>query len=809
MKRTLLFSAAMLAVAGMSVNAGNANLKTMHHSVRSLSVMPMASKSSQVASAKIQQNVVASKGSLNIVRANDGTLKRIVNIASDKINTSRFVKPVVVAAENSTLFEGFEGWDGTSEDWIPSGWVDESKVGTDPNGADGNWTWEAGGASFYSAPFEGKVQMHISTALTLDMETFQLIFPEQDEWLITPAVTPKAGDKLNFMLSYSPGWCLVNSDKAFQQPPVYEFNSRNTNLEVLVSTDDGANWTELWNVIDDDALVNYTTEELDYTLSVCPWKCFILNIDEYVGKSVKFAFRYVGKEGQDMALDNISVGSVTPDASYTHTNLYFAPSSSTGSFYPNSSLTAAYQPTTFENTSIVPAESEWAYETYENKEPVTLYSSDKNLVVEYPFCQVYYPTLTQTFEGVTADYQYGAWTLEDQSGKGFIQAGGAPEDFMDGEDFYGTQGINHYNFESWGILASNAPGEDTEFWQGFANTEAAVTGFGTYIPFTGAKYALTGVYFTAADITGDLNSAVKVNVKKVEADGTLGEIIASGESVLSDNTFNYFVSTETGYTKLIRFNFTEKVGELVQNIIPTIDTDIFIELVIPDGVTITPLCQMSFVSPDYANIYAVFADGKLYSANNLGFSTGESVYGGTFTFDIAYTWLKTTDGDYRFDAPVEGGSKTFDMDAYYIPDAWTVEDSEGALYDWVNYTTNYDQSAGTLSLTFDVAELPSEVKDRYTYVTVSNPGSSARFTIAQGDGSSVEGVETSAVVVSVVDGNFVVKGSNASMVDVYNVAGQKVASAVVDGETVVNAENLAKGMYILKFNDNTAIKVVK
>ena len=97
----------MLAVAGMSVNAGNANLKTMHHSVRSLSVMPMASKSSQVASAKIQQNVVASKGSLNIVRANDGTLKRIVNIASDKINTSRFVKPVVVAAENSTLFPDF------------------------------------------------------------------------------------------------------------------------------------------------------------------------------------------------------------------------------------------------------------------------------------------------------------------------------------------------------------------------------------------------------------------------------------------------------------------------------------------------------------------------------------------------------------------------------------------------------------------------------------------------------------------------------------------------------------------------------
>ena len=807
MKRTLLFSATMLAVAGMSVNADNVYQKAAFP-VQRLNVMPSASKANMKAVAfSAEQNVVAQKGAVSVVRAKDGSLKRVANVVSNKVNTSRFVKPVVVAAENSTLFEGFEGWDGTSEDWIPSGWVDESKVGTDPNGADGNWTWEASGASYYSAPFDGKVQMHISTALTLDMETFQITFPEQDEWLISPAVTPKAGDKLNFMLSYSPGWCLVNSDKAFQQPPVYEFTARNTNLEVLVSTDNGANWTELWNAIDDDALVNYTTAELDYTLSVCPWKCFVLNIDEYAGKSVKFAFRYVGKAGQDMALDNVTVGAVTPDASYAHMNLYFGPSVSTGGSYPNASLTGAYQPTTFANTSIVPAESEWEYETYENNEPVTLYSSDKNLVVEYPLCQAYYPTLTQTFEGKSASYQFGPWTTQGQSGKGFLQAGGAPEDFMEGSDFYGTMNCNYFNAEGFGVLPSNAPGEDTQLWQQFGKTDAAVTGFATYIPFNGAKYALSSVYFAVLEATGDTSLPVKIEVKKVDADGKVGDVIASGEAVPAESSYSYFVNG--GETSLIEFTFSEKVGELVQTVVPTIDSDIFIELTIPEGLALSPLCQTSTVYPDYANLYTVFADGKLFSANNLAFQDGSAVYGGAFTFGITYTWFRTSDGDYRFDAPIEGGSKTFDIDAYYIPDAWTVEDSEGALYDWVNYTTNYDQSAGTLSLTFDVAELPSEVKDRYTYVTVSNPGSSARFTIAQGDGSSVEGVETSAVVVSVVDGNFVVKGSNASVVDVYNVAGQKVASAVVDGETVVNAQDLAKGMYILKFNDNTAIKVVK
>lgn len=805
MKRTLLFSATMLAVAGMSVNAGNA-FQRAAVPAQKLTVMPSAPKANMKATAlSAEQNVVARKGALTIVRAKDGSIKRVVNKVSNKVNTSRFVKPVVAAAENATFFEGFEDWDGTTEDWIPSGWVDETKVGTDPNGASGNWTWEVNGSAWYSNPFEGSAQAHISTAVEYDFSSgFTMVYPDQDEWLISPAVTPKAGDKLNFMLSYSPGWTLLDSEKLAQN--VYEFTGRNTNLEVLVSTDNGANWTKLWNAIDDDALVNYTTEELDYTLSVCPWKCFIINIDEYAGKSVKFAFRYVGNAGQDMALDNITVGAVTPDASYSHMNLYFGPSVSTGGSYPNASLTGAYQPTVFTNTSVIPGETEWEYGTYDGNDPVTLYSNDKDLTVEYPLCQVYYPTLNQTYDGQTTSYQFGPWSISGQEGKGFIQAGGCPEDFMDGTDFYGTINCNFYNVEGFGVLPSNS-GEEAAQWQKFADTDAAVTGFGAYIPFNGCKYALSSVYFTILEATGDTSLPVKIYVKKVNADGTIGDVIASGESNVVDNSYSYFVNG--GETSMIEFTFTEKVGELVQTIIPTIDSDVFIELEIPDGLTLSPICMTSSVAPDYANLYTVFADGSLFSANNLSFTDGSMVCGGEFTFNITYTWMKTTDDNYRFDAPVEGGSKTFDIDAYYIPDAWTVEDSEGALYNWVNYSTNYDQTAGTLSLTFDVDPLPTEIKDRYTYVTVSNPGSSARFTIAQGDGSSVDGIETSAVVVSVVNGNFVVKGSNASSVDVYNVAGQKVASAAVDGETVVNAENLAKGMYILKFNDNTAIKVVK
>ena len=112
----------------------------------------------------------------------------------------------------------------------------------------------------------------------------------------------------------------------------------------------------------------------------------------------------------------------------------------------------------------------------------------------------------------------------------------------------------------------------------------------------------------------------------------------------------------------------------------------------------------------------------------------------------------------------------------------------------------------TLVLTAD--PLPAGVTGRSAEVTVSIPGASKTFYVQQGE-AGVEGVEVSANRVSVVNGNFEVEAASATSVDVYNVAGQKVASAAIEGTTVVPAQDLAKGMYILKFNDNTAVKVMK
>ena len=366
-----------------------------------------------------------------------------------------------------------------------------------------------------------------------------------------------------------------------------------------------------------------------------------------------------------------------------------------------------------------------------------------------------------------------------------------------------------------GVMDNNK----SSWWGKFANeelqmqTNGKVAGFGVMLLKPDVPYALSQVFLNLSELSGDKNAEISLTIYKVkEEDGKMyvtDEVVAKSTTTVGDAMSNYIADAY-----MLGFSFKQKEGELEKDITLTVDSSLFLQVEVPDGVTIAPIVDLSEeVMADYFNSYTIFEDGMMMPWHYVAFTdqTQTKQYGvisWNMAFDVTYTWMFSADNDYEFDAPVEGGSKTFNINSLYIPDSWEVSDSNDALYNWVDYTPFYDETTGEMTVTFDVAELPAETKGRYTYVTISNPGSSARFTIVQGE-AGVEGVETSAVVVSVVDGNFVVKGSNASVVDVYNVAGQKVASAAVDGETVVNAQDLAKGMYILKFNDNTAIKVVK
>lgn len=182
--------------------------------------------------------------------------------------------------------------------------------------------------------------------------------------------------------------------------------------------------------------------------------------------------------------------------------------------------------------------------------------------------------------------------------------------------------------------------------------------------------------------------------------------------------------------------------------------------------------------------------------------------------DACFPWLHAQDT--AFEAPQAGGSKTFDIDMFFNP-TWnfavnddmnnlmtTDEAGNVVLNDWLS--ASVDNKTG--KLTFTAKALESGKREAKVSI-FDLVGIQQDFYIAQRDAAGVEGVEAVANVVRVVDGNFVVSSQNATAVEVFNVAGQKVAEAAINGEAVVEAQNLANGLYIVKFNDNSVVKVVK
>lgn len=558
-------------------------------------------------------------------------------------------------------------------------------------------------------------------------------------------------------------------------------------------------------------------KNMELTASVESTAASLQSVKKLTSKGVSsadFSGYQFGKKAQAPGND-FSAKYMLPQGSF-----YWSPDLNNGSYRPNWVMAPAYGDITFLNLTKGATSQTWTYEVFDPTSETgtkTLTSTDVNLTVDYPFGLFGLPSLEASNGSQKATYQFG-------NSKGLMFTGGNPaiiiEQLGSQAGFTGSEVMmgavsNTATDDGWGPLENQK-----NSWYGeFANandikTSGLVEGFGMMLLKPDVPYALSRAFFNVSELTGDKNAELTLTVYKIEEkDGNsyiTDEVLGTATAKVGDALNAYYENTYW-----LGFEFKNKVGELVQNLPLTLTTGAFLQVTAPEGVLFAPAVTLSSTNfPDYFNSYVVFEDGALLPLHYIGFrdTSGSKEYGVSAwnsAFDVTYTWLFSTDDDYRFDAPVGGGSKTFNVNSLFAPDNWEVSDSQDALYNWVNYTPFYDETTGEMTLTFDVSELPSDVKDRYTYVTVSIPGASARFLIAQGDGSSVEGVETSAVIVSVVDGNFVVKGSNASMVDVYNVAGQKVASAAVDGETVVNGQDLAKGMYILKFNDNTAIKVVK
>lgn len=831
MRKMVLFSAAVLAT-GVAMAANPTKVTETRMSSAGLRAERMNqqffNKTAVTLRANDKSNVVASKqlkdgSSIDLVRGNDGHLYKVLNRslrASDKIaqSKSRINAPAVMKAdENATLFEGFESYEGlTSRGWVPEGWSQVSKTNPPHVAPEGKGTclvWEAtkgdGFTSAYSGTYVERVQVSIAD-FTADPITFA---EQQDEWLITKAITPKTGDYLTFQLCYSPCFTLFNES-------AMDFSSVNNILEVLVTTDDGKTWEKVWDVLDDAR--SYTVDELwdDGSSFVRPYHPMLVNISKYVGKNIKIAFRYYGINGESMMLDDIKVGEATPTAAATAPNAVFPIGLSLEGYNLSDgsgnvlNLALAPYKTSLEWTNVSPAfeSCTWTYPDEEGNETT---SSSKNLEApEYGFAQYDAPSLVTKIGSKTSDaaklydaVQYGGSVMI-RNGDSYLSFDAAMYDLN-----RLVSKKAKFSLARDGVFGMGATSDAT--WNQLLKTEGMkVTGMGMFIPQPAAPYTLSSanavVYYTAGKLTD--KSQLKATVYKVEDDGSF---TAMAEGYCSPSEI--YKADDKSYPKAV-FYFEREIDGL-----PT-QAELFVDypIVIQFSANLAEGEEFDFVNAfDSApkevenNVYVFFNDAsgtrKMINTTALSFEDGSAAAGLYASFDATYSWLRSDED--AFEAKPAGESKTFDLDSYYNLVSSKGENLATAtgegLGDW--YTVSFANGSGTepAKMTVTVNALPEGTDVRSSYFDVEVFGMKKRFYVAQHSEAGVSDLAVSATKAFVNGGNIVVSSPKATRVAVYNVAGQKVAEQAFAGKGTIKASDFAKGIYVLKFNDNTVLKLTK
>lgn len=717
-------------------------------------------------------------------------------------------------AENrNTFFEGFEdrpdGFGSVYDEWLPDGWQDLSKTGqTVPEYGEArhNLTWRVlNNDNRSSAPtcqnyaYEGQAFAFIMSDVAYGTHTE---LTKQDEWLVTPAVTPANSDWLYFKLFYSPGWTVYDSKKN-------AFNARNNQLEVYISTDDGANWTKLWNIIDDEISKNYTEEQLraDLTdVARTDYDPIYINLKDYVGKSIKIAFRYFGSHGQPMAIDNVAVGVPMPKSSYTIPNGFFKQGISEHVDYPaNPMLLIPYDyEAVWKNTSEDVLRNEW---TYTDATGASVKSDTKDLTTPaYKALGIYNsPILKGFFEDrESAPFQIGYTKM---------QAGG----ILKGKDVAGNEsefGVGYYDITdpAHKIVMSSEyisiyPEVDLAWEKVLGKLDGSldVLGIGNVYLRTDKEYG-----FDFANIAAFIKNSVQADTKLTLsvytldeeglADKLLGQATLSGDKIPS--SANAYVNLAFKFPVAVNIPANTDVLVLLTGFNREKDTIVFPYVKTTSNLYGNSVMYMN--ANDYENGTGWYE--TFYGLNSFPLSDGYHFAGLLMTLGASYSWTEI-EGDASIEVPAEGGSKTFTVNALNAPEHWAVSEDGTTVADWADFSAV--KKGDSYILTLNIKANPAQTA-RETDLKLVSPGSSATIHVKQSAATGgVEGVDgNSSTKVFGDNGDIVIDGAYGNA-EIFNAAGQLIEKTALDGNTRIAASHLTNGIYIVRVNGTKAYKVVK
>lgn len=763
---------------------------------------------------------------LRIVRLENGVVRKQFLKAEEKLQR-KITRPgkssgnagLRASASSEALDEGFEGWDEEAWDWLPEGWTDESKAGSishlvDVYGDTYNFTWRT--AHYY--PKSGLYSAYVQYAFPVDTlsdedengdgllnDTIQCNLPTpQDEWLISPPVTVKQADYVFvFDLYYDPFWGRLSYLEIDENNElIAAFDTMHTVVEALISTDGGNTWTKKWDNRENAA--QYTDDELlDIGLITgAPWLMVSIDLAEYHNKDIQIAIRYWDDGGESVFVDNVKVGYLLPEVSYRRPSGHLISGLSTDylALTGNVIVGHAYTPTLWKGEVKYQESVSWSFSDADLA-PIESYS-EQNPVVTLPFGLYNTPLLTATGKGNTrVEFQLGS------DGEYSLIGLGGENIWLGENDEEIKLGLGNYDLQ-YGLAfytGVNAEGMvDYGTFKGVAN----------YFEKPASKYMFETFYVHLGNIVPKPDEPVKLNIYAVNENNSLGEIIASSETWPEDFIFAYHYDEEDDdgdvegtdlYTIPFKFMAIDSEGREHESYLE-IDDRFVAEF-------------YNYQSADILFQYEDHPTGENYAYISLEEGlVSLNATSALFDMDAAFPFLHTEDN--RYEAPVTGGTKSFEISTYWLPDGWWLDEN---LPDWISFgEPSTDFTAGIVTLPVVVDALPSTVSGRSANIYIASYACNLTLQIKQGsaDWARPTGITTvkanRAKEVKVVrqGDRFVLSyPAGTTSVAVYNAAGQRIAEYALNpsGTYSIPAARLPKGIYILKFagKTNEAVKVVK
>lgn len=699
--------------------------------------------------------------------------------------TPKAMLPIKTAeAESAYFFENFESWDGETYDWIPDGWADISKCdppSVAPENEGINPTWQVEYPS-WDLSIEGKFFARVANNYHSDPVTGALVNEKQDEWLISPSITLNDGEWLYFYLCYHPGWVFFDSQN-------YTMTSLNNVMEVQVSDDGGKSWTGIWSCLEDAQ--KYSNSELYASLASITgtWIPVRLSLENYVGKTIKIAFRYVGSNGESMAIDCVTVKKPSPTAHYTIP---------IGSFYSgydlnsqlaakSSVLTSPFSEVTFYNASNVDCvDFKWTYTTDGSS---TKQSTEMDLMAEYRPGEYSFPSLhAEAGNGTTSDF-----TMR----RDFLKVGGTLGDFGAG-NYDTNKGISHYLVGGKYLFGT---GSDS-FWTNYIGMEGVdvkLTAICNYFPKPAHSYCFGRVWVNA-NVTATDGALFTLKAFRV-VDGT----IESDPFAVAVCDGSQIQSVISGGKRLsaLPFDFGRTI---------TVDTGVFLKLTgFDDAVNVQDFVVLNQNTPNpegsnYAYVFLTgykdgMTDDLLIPASHINSSVGPLCTAFCFNLDANFTWLECSDP--TFYAGELKQSKGLKFYTEYRADDFTIEGD--GVGDWITYKIGaYNEETHQQLVTFTVADNPGT--ERESTVEVAVPGSKCIVTISQDAASGVAAVDA-ARKLAVENGAIVVSGACGEQLAIYNTLGILVLHTDITSESdAVATGNLPAGIYVARLSSGASIK---